>query len=233
MAYRNETIKAMMIQAFNLKKHYESMKASDIKLAMSNGNRKIGKVMNVSMMPIMTCGNCKECMGYCYDIKACIQYKNVIDARIRNTVLAINHREKYFAEIEKRISRRRTNKYFRWHVSGDILDINYFSEMVEIARRHPDFVFWTYTKMYSIVNDYCDLFSVYSIPENLHIMFSKWDGLEMNNPYNFPIFACKMKDGNKDKMEWDKMFKCVGNCDYCKAHCTGCIKGENTFADEH
>ena len=233
MAYKHETIRNLMSKAKEIRKYYESLTASDFKVSISNGNRKIGKVVNVSMMPIMSCGNCKECKGYCYDVKACIQYKNVLDARIRNYVFAVNYRKEYFEQIEQKISRRRKNKFFRWHVAGDILDIDYFTNMVEIARRHSDFVFWTYTKMYSIVNEYCDKYGKANIPNNFHIMFSKWDGMPLDNPYSFPIFACRMKDGNKDAMSWNEMYKCAGNCDICKVAKRGCIVGENTFADEH
>ena len=51
----------------------ESKNASDIAMCISNGNKKIGKVMNVSLPPILTCHNCKECKYFCYDIKACLQ----------------------------------------------------------------------------------------------------------------------------------------------------------------
>ena len=231
--YKQITIDNLMKKANELEKQYLKKAVKEIKISISNGNKKIGKVMNVSLMPIKTCGNCKECKHYCYDIKACFQYRNVLDARIRNTVLVKKDRFRYFSEIEKKIERRKANKYFRWHVSGDIIDIDYFDNMVQIASRHPDFVFWTYTKMYHIVNEYVSLFGVHSIPENLHIMFSKWDGLKMDNPYGFPIFACRMKDGNKDEMPWHEMFKCCGNCDICKELNRGCIKGENTYTDEH
>lgn len=205
----------------------------DFKVSISKGNSKIGKVMNVSISPVITCGNCSECMGICYDIKANIQYGNVLEARCKNTVLAMDYRDYYFDEIDKAMSRRRANKYMRWHVGGEIPDFDYFCRMVENARRHKDFVIWTYTKMYGIVNRYCDLFGRDAIPENMVIMFSKWDGVPMNNPYNFPVFACRLKDGNKDEMEWDAMYKCPGNCDICKACNGGCICGMDTYNDEH
>ncbi len=231
MAYKQETIKNLMVKAREIRKHFENMKASDLKVSVSMGNRKIGRVMNVSTMPIMACGNCKECSGYCYDVKACIQYRNVLDARIRNLVMAVKYRDEFFRQIDNRISRRRVNKYFRWHVAGDILDYDYFSRMVDIARKHPGFVFWTYTKMYHIVNQYIANGNI--VPGNFHIMFSKWDGLAMDNPYNFPVFACRMKDGNVDYIPFESYYKCPGNCDICKQANRGCINGENSYADEH
>lgn len=207
------------------------------KICISKGNRKIGKVMNVSLMPVVTCHNCKECKKLCYDIKACLQYPNtVIDARMRNTVLAIHFRDEYFSLIDKACSRRRLNKYFRWHVAGDMLDMDYFERVLTVCRNHPDFKFWTYTKYYDLINEYCDRYGKESIPENFSIMFSEWDGMPMNNPYNFPVFSCKLKDGNKNKTEeeFQKMFKCPGNCDICKqGNGHGCIGKENTYCLEH
>lgn len=126
----------------------------------------------------------------------------------------------------------------RWHVSGDIPDYDYLERMIKIAIDHPDFLFWTYTKNYFVVNEYVknhsgDRFK--AIPENLVIMFSEWDGMPLINPYNFPIFTCKLKEGNKNhKPEYfDGLYKCPGNCDICKGIKRGCIAGENTYADEH
>lgn len=236
MAYKVETIKKLIVLARE-EENKLIANIGGIKISISKGNRKIGKVMNVSLMPIVTCHNCKECKKLCYDIKACLQYPNtVIPSRMRNTVMAKHDTERFFSEIDDACTRRRKNKYFRWHVAGDILDMDYFCHMVDIARKHPDFVFWTYTKYYSIVNQYCDLYGLDAIPTNFSIMFSKWDGMPMDNPYQFPVFACKLKDGNKDttEKEFSEMYKCPGNCDICKAgkgH--GCIIGQSTYCDEH
>lgn len=215
---------------------YNTKSIDEIKMCISKGNRKIGRVMNVSLPPLMTCKNCSGCKDFCYDIKACLQYPNtVIDARIRNYMILKKDINEYFQRIDDAMNRRRTNKFFRFHVAGDIINLDYFSRMVELARRHSDFIIWTYTKNYSVVNDYCRLYGRDAIPENFTIMFSEWDGMPLNNPYNFPVFTCKLKDGNKNhKPEYfDSLYKCPGNCDVCKAARRGCIAGETTYCDEH
>lgn len=218
---------------------YSGIDAHDIKMCISKGNRKIGRVMNVSLPPIRTCANCSECRKLCYDIKACLQYPDtVIDARIRNYSVLLKDRDAYFARIDAAISRRRTNKFFRWHVAGDIVDLDYFTRMVQIAASHPDFVFWTYTKNYSIVNEYVAANGgsiAAAIPANFHIMFSEWDGMPMSNPYDFPIFTCKLKDGNKNHAPeyFNRLHKCPGNCDVCKTLNRGCVAGESTYCNEH
>lgn len=234
--YTNET----------LKKYYKLMNAkvaelmqqdvNTFKVTISNGNRKIGRVMNVSTPAGLTCGNCSHCLGYCYDIKANFVYSNtVLPARAKNFVIVMKNRDMFFQQIEDKISRRKANKFFRWHVAGEILDLDYFSRMVGIAKRHPDFIFWTYTKMYTIVNQYCDTNGRAAIPANFRIMFSEWDGMPLVNPYNFPIFTCKLKDGNKNHTAdfFNTLYKCPGNCDICKECGRGCLAGESTYADEH
>lgn len=197
-------------------------------VVLSRGNVKIGRVLNVSTAALKTCGNCSGCCFYCYDIKASLQYQNVLNARAKNTVLAITNRDKFFSDIDQAMTRRRTNKYFRFHVAGDIIDNDYFKRMIETAKNHPDFIIWTYTKQYKIVNDYCNKYDKQSIPENLHIMFSEWRGMQLVNPYNFPEFRVVFKGETPPEG-----FYCPGNCDVCKQLNRGCLAGETTYCHEH
>lgn len=239
MAYTNKSIQKVIGLMKDFIRKYEKENIEDVRMCISDGNKKIGRVMNVSLPPVMSCGNCKGCKHFCYDIKACLQYPHtVIDARIRNWIILKRDRDEFFRRIERAISRRRANFYFRWHVSGDIIDANYLERMIEIAKAHPEFVFWTYTKMYDLVNEYVRTHGgsrEAAIPSNLHIMFSEWDGMEMPNPYNFPIFTVQLKDGNKNHEEefFATLYHCPGNCDVCKANGRGCLAGEDTVAKEH
>lgn len=223
--YSIETIRKVVTMLRAAVDKYMAMPIDEIKLCISKGNSKIGKVLNVSLPPILSCGNCKECKHFCYDIRACIQYANsVINARARNYVLLIRNRDEYFAQIDKACTKRRTNKMFRWHVSGDIIDIDYFCRMVEIARKHPGFTFWTYTKMYHIVNEYCDKYGKESIPGNFSVMFSEWKGMPLVNPYHFGEFRALYENEEIPNNTW----YCPGNCDVCKKCNRGCIVNENT-----
>ncbi len=227
--YTSESINKAMQLARKREIELQEVPVSEIPMCISSGNRKIGNVMNVSLMPVMTCGNCKECKYLCYDIKACLQYPNtVIDARMRNTVILRRDRSEYFNRIDAAISRRRSEKYFRWHVAGDIIDIDYLNRMIQIARNHPDFKFWTYTKMYHIVNEWCSIHCRDAVPRNLSIMFSEWRGMPMVNPYRFPEFSVVFKDEQKPVG-----YYCPGNCDVCKVNGRGCINGERTYCNEH
>lgn len=207
------------------------------RLCISEGNSKIGRVLNVSLAPIVTCGDaCKLCKSLCYDVKACLQYKNVRDARARNTALAMLNRDEYFSRIADRISRKRSNFFFRWHVAGDILDADYFDRMIQIARQFPQWTFWTYTKQYNIVNKWIDENG--KLPDNLHIMFSQWKikldngqiiAVPLPNPHSLPIFTVVFEE---EEFPAD-YFHCPGNCDVCKENHLGCIAGMNTANGAH
>lgn len=202
---------------------------ADIKMAISKGNRKIGRVMNVSLPPLLSCSNCSGCSKLCYDIKACLQYPDtVIDARMRNFTVLQKDRAEYFRRIDEAISRRRLHKFFRWHVAGDIVDVDYFSRMVEIAKAHPDFIFWTYTKNYAVVNQWVTENGRDAIPGNLSVMYSEWRGMPMDNPHNFPEFRVVFKGEQPPRGHY-----CPGNCDICKEKKRGCIIGETTYCHEH
>lgn len=238
--YSRETVVKYVNGINERVKHYRKclVYGEQLKVAISYGNKKIGRVMNVSTPAYFTCGAaCKVCKDLCYDIKAAIQYGNVRNARARNLAILENSRKDYFDQIDRAISRRKKNKYFRWHVAGDIIDVNYFSHMVEIARNHPDFIFWTYTKQYDIVNYYVANNGGdrnVAIPANLSIMFSEWQGLEMKNPYNFPVFGV-IFDNDSETVKAEKLSNhiCPGNCDICKETNNGCIAGVNTYVWQH
>lgn len=233
--FKHETLVALTAKARAMGESIKEENHDFLHVTISKGNSKIGKVMNVSIMPLLSCGNCGQCMSYCYDVKACVQYTNVLRARMKNLFLAHEYRDRYFDEIDTAMNRRRKHKYFRWHVGGEIPDYDYFCRMVENAKRHPDFVIWTYTKMYQFVNRYCSENGRDSIPSNFTIMFSEWDGTPLNNPYNFPIFTCKLKEGNKNHSVefFDSLWRCPGNCDICKKAKRGCVVSESAYADEH
>jgi len=210
-------------------------------MIISRGNKKIGNVPNFSVMPIITCLNCKECKYFCYDIKACLQYKNVMRARAINTALLLYAPAALHEQLEKYFSNtRRRNKSFRFNVGGEITPA-YFNMIMSIVKRHADYTIWMYTKMYGIVNSYIRKRTSLTgraarlavIPSNYHIMYSLWDGTPVYNPYDFPLFAVRMKHGNKTPLEWNTLHKCPGNCQVCLKTGRGCPSSETSFVDEH
>lgn len=230
MKFSEKTLAKVVANLVALLKWYLSLPYEMLKLHISSGNRKIGRVFNFSTAPIITCGNCKACKGYCYDVKACLQYPGTRKARAENTAMMLKDMRATFEQIDAFLSRKHKRQYFRWHVAGEILSKAYLSLMVWIAKRHPTWRFWTYTKMYELVNTYCDENGGRdAIPENLTIMFSIWHGVPCDNRYNFPVFVCIM-DGDTIP---EGATHCPGNCDYCIEGHTGCVFGKSAYTFPH
>lgn len=206
-------------------------------VAISKGNHKMGHVWSASLLPVYTCKNCKHCQHFCYAISAALRFLNVMKAYARNTALAMFSYDLYFNQILSRLTNRVKNKYFRWHVSGEILDYEYFCWMVKVAEMRPEWRFWTYTKMYGIVNTWIKNHggSKSALPKNLSIMFSVWfdensgEYIPINNPYNMPVFTCRPNTNDPDPAAWH----CPGACGICIASGHGCPFSESAFIDLH
>lgn len=237
MAYSKETIGNFLTLAQKWMIYYSNCDVDTLHVVISEGNDKIGHAWNVSLLPVLTCPNCNECKWLCYDIRDCIRYGadgNTIKARAKNTVILLKDRARFFREIEAFLSTRRKHKFFRWHVGGEIKDAAYAIEMLDIARRHADWTFWTYTKNYAAMNAAIDTVNARrgmtrGIPDNMHVMYSEWRGMKLDNPHGMPEFRVVFKD---DAVR-PTGFYCPGNCDICKATHRGCIAGETTYCDEH
>ena len=231
--FKPETIKKIVEELQKLIAYFLAFLQNGgfIKLVISMGNSKIGKYMNVSLAPIITCKNCGKCKQFCYDVKACLQYLNVRIARAKNTALFMYSREEFFRQLWGRMAKRIKNKFLRFHVSGEIVDLNHFEYMVKTAEMFPDFIIWTYTKMYWIVNEYIRQHGgdKSCIPSNFTVMYSEWKSLPIDNPYNMPVFRCVYPEEKKP----EGCMRCPGNCDICKANKIGCVNGMSVYADLH
>lgn len=71
---------------------------------------------------------------------------------------------------------------------------------------------------FNIVNEYLNCGG--TIPENLHVVFSGWRGLVMNNPYSMPEAHVRYRDGTTTAGA--DAIECVGNCTECAMIDGGC-----------
>ena len=117
-------------------------------------------------------------------------------------------------------------RYFRYHVSGDIPNAEYFAEMVKTARIRPMVQFLAFTKQFGIVNEY--LSGGGSIPENLKVIFSNWGDWKCENPHGLPVCEVIMPGENPGE-DWKI---CGGNCTACACRGVGCweVKNGETIA---
>ena len=184
-----------------------------MQVKISPGNTKMGAIPSVSLPSIITCRNC-ACHKKCYAHKLEKLRPTVRRAYQFNLDLYASDPDTYWREIEATVA---LNKYFRFHVSGDIPDPDYLKHMVAIARKNPHCEILCFTKRYEFVNE---LVATESFPINLHLIFSGWTGLKMDNPFNFPEAHVLYKDGTTTARE--DAIPCGGNCTECAIHDSGC-----------
>ena len=207
--------KAVALLKAAIRKYSKRKNSYDI--CISKGNSKIGWIKNISVAPIIACsGICKFCMDHCYDIKSVLQYKDVVNARARNFVMLTKNPMEFYIQARQAIASQRKG-LFRWNVGGKIYNLTYLQIMVKLANDFPETRFLVFTKKHFLVNSYCDRNGGRAaIPENLKLIFSFWPGMEMHNPYNFPV-SCPYPDEKPGS--W---IECSGNCEYCAKKEIGC-----------
>lgn len=198
-------------------------------IKVSSGNAKMGTIPSISLPAGITCrGDC-ECQKKCYAKKLERLRKTVRDAYQHNYDLLNQDSDTYWREVEASIM---MSRFFRFHVSGDIPDCVYFAHMIEVAERNKHCEILCFTKKFNIVNQHLDMGG--TIPANLHIVFSGWKGLKMDNPYLLPEAHVRYRDGYTTASANAK--ECGGNCTECAITEGGCWtlkEGEQVVFNEH
>lgn len=187
------------------------------KITISKGNAKMGNIPSVSLPPVITCAKDCACAKDCYAVKLCRIYKNVKQSYDKNLSIYRNDCAGYWKQIDTVL---KASRFFRFHVAGDIVDMRYFNNMTIVALNNPHCEILVFTKQYNIVNMYLN---DYDIPQNLHIIFSAWDGMPMDNPYNLPVSHVIFKD-TEIMPDWKI---CTGNCLECAINNKNCWNMKN------
>lgn len=195
---------------------------------ISKGNSKMGSIPSVSLPAIITCRKC-DCHNKCYAHKLERLRKNVKNAYLHNFEVLKNDPGTYWREVEASVM---MSRFFRFHVSGDIPNQVYLSNMVRIAERNPHCEILCFTKKYEFVNRHIELHG--ELPKNLHVILSAWVGLEMTNPFSLPTAHVRHRDGSSTASGSAK--ECGGNCTECAVTDGGCWslkKNEEIVFNEH
>lgn len=203
---------------------------TDLHVSISSGNSKMGAVPSVSLPPIKTCSPmaCKFCGKNCYVRRYIGRRKTVREAYERNLKILTENPDQFWREVEGAI---KLTTHFRFGVSGDIPNEDYFRHMVDIAHRNSHCEILCFTKQYEICNEYLNS---HELPKNLHLTFSAWRGLEMNNPHNLPEAHVFYRNGETTAKDGAKY--CSGNCALCSidnSNCWSLGKGEQIIFKEH
>ena len=217
MSFYNEKV----LNKFNeaLRNAMEEVKSGKVStVSISKGNEKMGAVVSVSLMPFLTCpSRCKGTCGKdCYAAKIANMRTSVLKSYARNTAMLMLKPELYWMDVNRAMM---ATRFFRYHVSGDIANKEYFENMITTCVNNPHCQVLVFTKRYEIVNEW--IAENGELPENLHLLFSGWEDLEVVNPYGLPetnVFTTEPKD------EW---LVCGGNCFECGCRGVGCWQAKN------
>ena len=194
----------------------QEVKAGEVvKVSISEGNRKMGAIPSVSLVPYAACpASCaKTCAGDCYAANMANFRGTTLRAWARNMALAVYRPELYWMQVNAAIS---ISRYFRFHVGGDIISPSYFGHMVECARSNPHCDIVAFTKRHEWVNAW--IHENGQLPRNLHIIMSGWENLDPVNPYGLPETNVVMP-GMECPESWTH---CGGNCSDCARANGGC-----------
>jgi len=197
------------------------------KVSISHKNSKMGEIPSVSLSPVIACVNCESCARDCYAVKLQNFRPSVKEAWARNLEILKEDRDSYFLQVK---AAAMVTRFFRWHVSGDIIDMDYLDRMVKMARELKGTEFLCFTKNYPVVNEYLNN---HKAPKNLHLIFSlPFNGIRILNPHNLPTAAVVFK-GQTPEDNWKQ---CGGNCAECACRGCGCWelkKGETVCFKKH
>ena len=200
-----------------------------MRVSISSGNSKLGTIQSISLPAGLTCRNDCECSRKCYAKRIERRRPAVRAAYINNYELLRSDPDTFWREVEAAIM---MSRFFRYHVSGDIVDDEYFRKMVEIADRNKHCEILCFTKKYEIVNKF--IASGGKLPDNLHVVFSVWRNLKMANPFHFPEAHVRYRDGTTTAP--NDAVECGGNCTECAMTDDGCWSlenGESVVFNEH
>ena len=198
-------------------------------VSISKGNSKMGRIASVSLPAGVTCNPSAPCYKACYARRLAARRQNVRDSYQRNWEVYQKHPDIYKLQVKAAAA---TQRFFRYHVSGDIPDMDYLRMMVEIARELPHTNFMAFTKQYGLVNEW--IAENGFLPQNLQILFSVWRGFDCPNPYNLPEAHVAYRDGFHTARP--NAYHCHKNCTECCLMGEGCWNlkpGEQVEIDEH
>ena len=134
---------------------------------LSPGNSKIGKVLNVSLPPVVSCPAGVPCGRLCYARKAFRSYPTAREAWEHNWDLLQSDPDAFFAGIADSIDEERP-ELFRWWVSGDTPDQECLRRQFELARIFPRVRFLQFTKNHGL--------DFRGRPGNFALVLSMWPG---------------------------------------------------------
>lgn len=139
---------------------------------LSMGNTKIGKNLlrtaSFGLEALKTCPSAGACASSCFALSGNYLFKSVKDAQERR--LQASYRTDFVDELCKELVKLRVGAV-RVHDSGDYYTEEYLDKWIEIAKRNPSVIFYSYTKSINFFKSDVNTWKKV-LPDNLVITFS-------------------------------------------------------------
>jgi len=208
-------------------------------LTLATGNAKLGRVMNISLPPPVSCDTSMPCFvsGQCYAMRHCYRlYGNVRESWNGNWNTWLDRGPAgYFGAIRKAIALKRP-RMFRWHVGGDIPESGgdlggaYIGGMCSVADAFPDTAFWCFTKRYGFIRANSTM--IRGTP-NLNVVLSAWPGVRLDGRTRLRWPVCWVRDPlHRDFRIPKNAHPCAGDCEKCQV-CAFLKPGESIVIRKH
>lgn len=189
-------------------------------------NSKLGTICSINVPAIKTCREDAPCKKLCYANKGNFKFPKVVKSYEENLRRFLEEPKEAEEDILQQLP---YIGFCRIHASGDFVNREYFEMIVRIAKKCKRVKFMAFTKKYELVNDYISEGN--TIPSNLKILYSGWNGLEMNNPHNIPTAYVNLKHETDCRIK-KSAIPCGGKCDRCFA-CWNIKKGQQIIFEQH
>ena len=191
----------------------------DTKISISKGNDKLGSICNISLPPIVTCPKNTPCSKRCYARRIYVRRPVVRKAWNKNLKLYQDDPNAYFQLLDQHLKKSKLT-HFRFHVSGDIPDKNYFIKMLQVVDNNKDIKFLVFTKRFDLLKDFNQR------RNNLSIVLSMWPGMQVGEE----VFRSFPKAWVYDKNNIDD--RIPANVSQCNSNCQTCDggKGKNCWS---
>jgi hypothetical protein len=179
-----------------------------MRLKISEGNSKLGKIPNLSLPPVTTCRPGAPCATEgCYAVKFYRMYPTVRSAWDSNLRLYQEDPDGFFSDLIVYLTMKKPER-FRLFVSGDFPDEIFFVRIMDVFGSHPETKVLCFTKRFE--------YPLYITPRNVNMVLSMWPGLEI--PDIAEDFPCSWLSTDVRRPIMTHI-KCVSNCMECGYKC--------------
>lgn len=184
-----------------------------MRLKISQGNSKLGRMPNLSLPPIVTCRDNAPCIKDCYAKRFYLMWPNVRNAWDSNLEFYKENPDGFFRELCIYFATEKP-KRFRLFVGGDFPDFEFYERFLDIADTYRDISILCFTKRYEFVD------AMEVPPSNMKVILSIWPGLEIPElAYYLPTAWLSTDDRLPKFLGSDPYVVCPGRCDDCHHKC--------------